>query len=72
MDRWIVERVEATGGPSSFLNGSGAVGGMLKDITKTADRSGDISRLYLAQAAVSLQRDLKAPGAEGQVLLNGA
>lgn len=45
---------------------------MLKVITKTADRSGDISRLYLAQTAVSLQRDLKALGAEDQVLLNGA
>ncbi|MCZ8076139.1 MAG: TonB-dependent siderophore receptor [Paucibacter sp.] len=73
VDSWIVERVEAIGGPSSFLNGSGAVGGTLNVITKTADRSGDISRLYLAQgdrgqAAASLQRDLKALGAEGQVL----
>lgn len=68
VDSWIVERVEAIGGPSSFLNGSGAVGGTLNVITKTADRSGDISRLYLAQgdraqAAASLQRDLKALGA---------
>lgn len=68
VDSWIVERLEAIGGPSSFLNGSGAVGGTLNVITKAADTSGDISRLYVAtgdraQAAASLQRTLG-----GQVL----
>lgn len=63
VDSWIVERLEAVGGPSSFLNGSGAVGGTLNVITKVADTSGDISRLYVAtgdraQAATSLQRTL--------------
>lgn len=61
VDSWIVERVEAIGGPSSFLNGSGAVGGTINVITKVADTSGDLTRLYVgggdrAQAAASLQR----------------
>lgn len=68
VDSWIVERVEAIGGPSSFLNGSGAVGGTINVITKVADTSGDLTRLYVgtgdrAQAAASLQRTLA-----GQVL----
>lgn len=63
VDSWIVERLEALGGPSSFLNGSGAVGGTINVITKIADLSGDISRLWLgvgdkSQAAASLQRSL--------------
>jgi iron complex outermembrane receptor protein len=63
VDSWIVDRVEAIGGPSSFLNGSGAVGGTLNIITKVADQSGDLSRLYVAtgdraQLAGSLQRQL--------------
>ncbi|WP_313223609.1 TonB-dependent receptor [Stutzerimonas nitrititolerans] len=35
---WIYDRVELIGGPSSFLNGSGAVGGSLNMITKLAER----------------------------------
>jgi iron complex outermembrane receptor protein len=70
VDSWIVDRVEAIGGPSSFLNGSGAVGGTLNVITKIADTSGDISRFLVglgdrAQLATSLQRSL---GDTGQVL----
>ncbi|MDD1954330.1 TonB-dependent receptor [Pseudomonas sp. 8209] len=38
---WIYDRVELLGGPSSFLNGSGAVGGSLNVITKLADRDED-------------------------------
>ncbi|MFT7771864.1 TonB-dependent receptor [Roseateles sp.] len=68
VDSWIVDRVEAIGGPSSFLSGSGAVGGTINVITKVADTSGDLTRLYTgagdrAQAAASLQRTLA-----GQVL----
>ncbi len=71
VDSWIVERVEAIGGPSSFLNGSGAVGGTLNVITKVADNSGDLSRVRLAmgdrqQLSASLQRGLGAD--KGQVL----
>ena len=40
---WIYDRVELLGGPSSFLNGSGAVGGSLNVITKLANRDGDTS-----------------------------
>ncbi|PZP27432.1 MAG: TonB-dependent siderophore receptor [Roseateles depolymerans] len=63
VDSWIVERLEAIGGPSSFLNGSGAVGGTLNVITKVADTSGDLTRLYTAmgdraQIAASWQRSL--------------
>ncbi|MCF8205935.1 MAG: TonB-dependent receptor [Methylotenera sp.] len=61
VDSWIVERLEAIGGPSSFLNGSGAVGGTINVITKVADTSGDITRIYTglgdrAQLAGSWQR----------------
>ncbi|MGE8362738.1 TonB-dependent receptor [Pseudomonas sp.] len=38
VDAWIYDRVELLGGPSSFLNGSGAVGGSLNVITRLADR----------------------------------
>ncbi|ODB35011.1 TonB-dependent receptor [Pseudomonas mosselii] len=38
---WIYDRVELLGGPSSFLNGSGAVGGSLNMITKQANRDED-------------------------------
>ena len=38
---WIYDRVELLGGPSSFLNGSGAVGGSLNVITKLASRDED-------------------------------
>lgn len=70
VDSWVVERVEAIGGPSSFLNGSGAMGGTLNVITKIADGSGDVSRARVAlgdraQLAASLQRSL---GDTGQVL----
>ncbi|WP_433861489.1 TonB-dependent receptor [Pseudomonas thivervalensis] len=38
---WIYDRVELLGGPSSFLNGSGAVGGSLNVITKLANSKED-------------------------------
>ncbi len=37
VDSWIYDRIEAIGGPSSFLFGSGAVGGSINAITKTAE-----------------------------------
>lgn len=64
VDSWIYDRVEAIGGPSSFLYGAGAVGGSINYITKTAQRS-DISeaRLRLGsqgmkEAAIGLNRKL--------------
>ncbi|WP_188380808.1 TonB-dependent receptor [Oxalicibacterium faecigallinarum] len=38
IDSWIFDRVEAIGGPSSFLYGAGAVGGSINYITKLAQR----------------------------------
>ncbi|MBB6559961.1 iron complex outermembrane receptor protein [Acidovorax soli] len=38
VDSWIYERVEAIGGASSFLYGSGGVGGSINYLTKTAER----------------------------------
>ncbi len=65
VDAWLVDRVEALGGPSSFLNGSGAVGGSINVITKIADTQGDLNHARVAlgeqrQAAFSLQRSLGA------------
>lgn len=61
VDAWLVDRVEAIGGPSSFLHGSGAVGGSINVITKIADTQGDLTHARLAagdqrQGALSLQR----------------
>jgi len=39
VDSWIYDRVEAIGGASSFLNGSGGVGGSVNYISKLADPS---------------------------------
>lgn len=40
VDSWIVDRVEAIGGASSFLYGAGGVGGTINVITKLAERRG--------------------------------
>lgn len=68
IDAWLVDHVEAIGGPSSFLHGSGAVGGSINIVTKIADTQGDLTQFRLGagtqrQAAASLQRSLG-----GQVL----
>ncbi|MBB1088995.1 TonB-dependent receptor [Lysobacter sp. SG-8] len=41
VDAWIYERVEAIGGPSSFLYGAGAVGGSINYVTRVADLDTD-------------------------------
>ncbi|WP_407353188.1 TonB-dependent receptor [Luteimonas sp. R10] len=41
VDAWIYDRVEAVGGPSSFLHGAGAVGGSINYITRLASRDAD-------------------------------
>ncbi len=74
VDAWLVDRVEALGGPSGFLHGAGAVGGSINIITKVADTQSDLSEARLAlgtqrQAAFSLQRSLGASTpAEAHVL----
>ncbi|WP_372017936.1 TonB-dependent receptor [Pseudoxanthomonas sp. 10H] len=44
VDAWQYTRVEAIGGPSSFLYGAGAVGGAINYVTRLADLQGDTSR----------------------------
>ncbi|MDP2786383.1 MAG: TonB-dependent receptor [Sulfurimicrobium sp.] len=44
VDSWIYDRVEAIGGPSTFLFGAGAVGGSINYITKLASREGDFTQ----------------------------
>ena len=62
VDSWIVARVEAIGGPSSFLFGSGAVGGSINYVTKLAiEREFSEARLRLGsdelkEASVGLNR----------------
>lgn len=43
VDSWIYDRVEVVGGPSSYLFGSGAVGGSINYITKLASRQGNFT-----------------------------
>ena len=38
IDSWIYDRVEAIGGPSTFLFGAGAVGGAINYVTKLPER----------------------------------
>lgn len=73
VDAWIVDRVEAIGGPSSFLHGSGAVGGTINVITKIADVRGDetYGRAMAGtqrQLAASVQRGFGAGPGDGHVL----
>jgi len=62
VDSWIFDRVEAIGGPSSFLFGSGAVGGSINYVTKLAvEREFSEARLRLGaddlkEASVGLNR----------------
>ena len=51
VDSWIYDRVEVIGGPSSFLNGAGAVGGTINVITKLP------VRYSLSEAQVRLGSD---------------
>lgn len=48
IDSWIVDRVEAIGGASSFLFGSGAVGGSVNVVTKLADPTRDFREVRIA------------------------
>lgn len=49
VDGWMYERVEAVGGPSSFLSGAGAVGGTIDYVTRRAgfdaDEAGGIASI---------------------------
>ncbi|QLF93424.1 TonB-dependent receptor [Pseudomonas sp. ABC1] len=70
VDAWIYDRVELLGGPSSFLNGSGAVGGSLNFVTKLANRDEEhlearlgYARYDTREAAIGFNRALnQGPG----------
>jgi iron complex outermembrane receptor protein len=47
VDSWVYDRVEAIGGPSSFLYGAGAVGGSFNYITKVAEPGRNAARAQL-------------------------
>jgi len=71
VDSWIYDRVEVIGGPSSFLFGSGAVGGSINYITKLAQRA-DISEAQLrvgtenlVEGSVGLNRRIAGDGGAG-------
>ncbi|PKO91402.1 MAG: TonB-dependent siderophore receptor [Betaproteobacteria bacterium HGW-Betaproteobacteria-10] len=65
VDSWIYERVEAIGGPSTFMYGAGAVGGSINYITKTANRDGDMSEFKAAYG--SYQANQVAAGTNRQL-----
>ncbi|MCB5185215.1 TonB-dependent receptor [Methylobacillus gramineus] len=48
VDAWVFDRVELVGGPSSFLYGSGSVGGSLNYVTKLATRDAEIREARLS------------------------
>lgn len=63
VDAWLVSSVEAIGGASGFLYGTGGVGGTINVVTKVADGSGDFTQLRAAlgtsrQLAADVQRTL--------------
>lgn len=71
VDSWIYDRVEAIGGPSSFLFGSGAVGGSINSITKIAETN-DFSDVQLRlgkhglkEASFGLNRRIAGDGGAG-------
>ncbi len=45
VDSWIYDRVEAIGGPSTFMYGAGAVGGSINYVTKIANRDGNATEV---------------------------
>lgn len=71
VDSWIYDRVEVIGGPSSFLFGSGAVGGSINYITKLAERANfgegqlRLGTHNLKEASIGLNRQIAGDGAAG-------
>ncbi|ADU35900.1 TonB-dependent receptor [Variovorax paradoxus] len=71
VDSWIYDRVEAIGGPSSFLFGSGALGGSINYITKTPERSDfaearlRLGTQHLQEASFGLNRRVAGDGGAG-------
>ncbi|NHZ64110.1 TonB-dependent receptor [Massilia genomosp. 1] len=74
VDSWIIDRVEAIGGPSSFLFGSGAVGGSINYITRVA-QPGDAGAAQvrlgtngLKEASIGLNRRIGGAAGDGHYL----
>lgn len=71
VDSWIYDRVEAIGGPSSFLFGSGALGGSINYITKAPERSDfaeaqlRLGTQNLKEASFGLNRRIAGDGGAG-------
>ncbi|WP_179584463.1 TonB-dependent receptor [Pigmentiphaga litoralis] len=71
VDSWIYDRVEVIGGPSSFLYGSGAVGGSINYLTKLAQREdvGDAQVRFgsygLKEVSFGLNRRIAGDGESG-------
>lgn len=53
VDSWIYDRVEAIGGPSTFMYGAGAVGGSINYVTKIANRDGNVTEAKAAYGSYS-------------------
>lgn len=74
VDSWIYDRVEAIGGPSTFLFGAGAVGGSVNYVTKSAERGDFYDALFRAgsydtgQVAVGFNRQISGEGKKGHFL----
>ena len=73
VDAWIYDRVELVGGPSSLINGAGAVGGSLNYVTKLATREEQAAEGQLTYGsydttgmAFGVNHALTEPGAEVQ------
>lgn len=71
VDSWIYDRVEAIGGPSSFLFGAGAVGGTINYVTKLPERGNfaegrvRLGTQDLRETSVGLNRHLWGDGSGG-------
>lgn len=71
VDSWIYDRVEVIGGPSSFLFGSGAVGGSINYITKIAERDAfsearvRLGAYNLKEVSLGLNRRIIGDGGAG-------
>lgn len=74
VDAWQYERVEAIGGPASFLYGAGAVGGAINYVTRLATLDGDEARWQVAwgsfdDATLAMGANLRLGGDEARQAL---
>lgn len=56
IDSWLLDRVEVLGGPSSYLYGSGAVGGTINYVSKVATREALVQDAYAAYGSFNTAR----------------